>query len=327
LRWLAKVQLDNGSWENNPAHSGLALLCFLAHGETPLSEEFGVTVQKAMQWLASNMPKNKHWSRAYSHGIATYALAEAYGMTQIPFLKEAMDNGITTIVKGQQPGGGFDYHYKKGERWDMSVAGWQMQAMKAAWVSGCSVSGLENAIRKAISFAKHAYRGEGYEAGTFGYNKPGGSSNLTGVGTLGLQLLGEKKAREAVGGGKFLMQNRLPQYRQAAAKWSIADKCMYGWYYDTQAVFQAQGGEWRQWNSVFQPILVSKQHPEGFWQLGTGHMGGGNTEKRVLATTFACLQLEVYYRYLPTFQISKENFIKAEAGLAEEGGDAGLIIE
>ena len=90
---------SNGSWENNPAHSGLALLCFLAHGETPLSEEFGVTVQKAMQWLANGMPKNKLWSRAYSHGIATYALAEAYGMTQIPFLHEAMENGLD-VYKG-----------------------------------------------------------------------------------------------------------------------------------------------------------------------------------------------------------------------------------
>ena len=38
LRWLAKVQQEDGSWNGLPADSGLALMCFLAHGETPLSE-------------------------------------------------------------------------------------------------------------------------------------------------------------------------------------------------------------------------------------------------------------------------------------------------
>jgi len=61
LRWLASVQNENGSWatgnfgpENgHPAHTGIALLVFLAHGETPLSEKYGKTVQSAMRWLAT----------------------------------------------------------------------------------------------------------------------------------------------------------------------------------------------------------------------------------------------------------------------------------
>jgi hypothetical protein len=41
LRWLQKVQKDDGSWENQPAHTGLALMCFLAYGATPMDETFG----------------------------------------------------------------------------------------------------------------------------------------------------------------------------------------------------------------------------------------------------------------------------------------------
>ncbi|NQZ70455.1 MAG: hypothetical protein HRT89_20575, partial [Lentisphaeria bacterium] len=122
LGWLASVQQENGSWEDRPAHTGMALLVFLAHGETPLSIKYGDTVRDAIKWLhkyanSSDMSR----SRAYSHGIATYAIAEAYTMTQIPFLKTDMEKCIQRIIDGQQEGGGFDYHYKKGARWDLSV--------------------------------------------------------------------------------------------------------------------------------------------------------------------------------------------------------------
>lgn len=105
LRWLARVQRQNGSWEDDPAHTGLALLCFLAHGETPLSETYGLTVQRGLAWLAAGMPTTGPWKRAYSHGIATYALAEAYGMPRIPFLRDPLERGVTVIIRGQQPKG------------------------------------------------------------------------------------------------------------------------------------------------------------------------------------------------------------------------------
>ncbi|UQT43167.1 hypothetical protein M5E88_10450 [Akkermansia muciniphila] len=46
LRWLKKQQNKDGSWGGAPhnykcAMTGMALLSYLAHCETPLSEEFG----------------------------------------------------------------------------------------------------------------------------------------------------------------------------------------------------------------------------------------------------------------------------------------------
>lgn len=331
LRWLAKVQQEDGSWNGLPADSGLALLCFLAHGETPLSEEFGVTVQKAIQWLATNMPDGKAWGKgdghvAYAHGIATYSLSEAYGMTQIPFLVGPMESGIDVIVKGQQPGGGFDYNYAKGARWDMSVVGWQMQAMKAAYVAGCTNPDLPKAIEKVVAFTKNT----AYANGKFGYTAPGsGSPNMTGIGTVGLQLLGEKASKEALGGAQTIAQTRLASYQQAQQTWNAtAATHLYGWYYDTQAMFQlggGQGNEWKLWNSVFQPVLIRNQNPEGYWTHDEHHsMGGDTLHGKVLATTLCCLQLEVYYRYLPTFKMSNEHFVKGPEAL---GGGAELDIK
>jgi hypothetical protein len=305
LRWLAKVQMDNGAWESNTALSGLALLCFLAHGDTPLSEEFGLTVQKAMQWLAGMMPadgtgmKGGHGG-VYNHGIATYAISEAYGMTQIPFLKTAMENGLSVIVKGQQRGGGWNYNYDDKGRWDLSVAAWQMQAIKAGYVAGADVPGLHETVKKAIRFTKSAQKGY-----TFGYSSPGGNGNLTGAGTVCLQLLGAKDSKEMLNGTEYVMDKRLKLYEAARNNFKAQGKPVYGWYYDTQAAFQAQGAQWKAWRKVFEPVLIQNQHRDGYWVMKGGHNVGSPLAEDVYHTTLCCLQLEVYYRYLPSFQLTK----------------------
>jgi hypothetical protein len=56
LRWLKKNQNADGSWpKTKPAMTGLALLCFLAHGEVPGDgDEFGDTVQRAIEYLLNS---------------------------------------------------------------------------------------------------------------------------------------------------------------------------------------------------------------------------------------------------------------------------------
>jgi hypothetical protein len=302
------------------------MLCFLAHGETPLSEEFGDTVLRGIQWLATNMPEDGAWSagdrhEAYAHGIATYALAEAYGMTQIPLLAEPLENGVATILAGQQPGGGFDYQYKKGARWDTSVTGWQMQAMIAAYLAGASNEGLAPAIRKTSAFLKDT----AFENGRFGYTQRGkesGSRSMTGIATVGLQLAGDGKSPVAVAGSQSVVSDKLNSWHEASSNWGeVASRHLYGWYYDTQAVYHhshGKGPAWEPWNRVFQAVLVAEQNPEGYWTHSERHgMGGETLGGKVLATTLCCLQLEVYYRHL----VSADPF----STLRQEGG--GLLTD
>jgi hypothetical protein len=72
---------------------------------------------------------------------------------------------------------------------------------------------------------------------------------------------------------------------------------LYGWYYDTQAMFNTQGVMWDRWNRKFQKELIRNLDPEGAWSA-TIH-----GDEKLLATTLSCLQLEVYYRYFPTMTI------------------------
>ena len=85
LRWLKRNQKPDGSWQGvSTAMTGLALLCYLAHGDTPQSKEFGHTVEMAIKYLVSQQKADGNFSNtgghhSYGNAIANYALAEAYG--------------------------------------------------------------------------------------------------------------------------------------------------------------------------------------------------------------------------------------------------------
>ena len=340
LKWLASVQNEDGSWGGtpSPAHTGMALLVFLAHGETPMSEKYGNTVQGAMKWLAdsfNNSDTGDLGQKSYGHGIATYAICESYGMTKIPFVRMAMEKALGVVVYGQQDGGGFDYNYKKGARWDLSVAGWQFQALKAGYVSGASNAGLEEAIRKSVKFCQKT----AYANGKFGYSSPGRGGNMTGVGTVALQLLGQGNCNEVVKATDTIANERFALYKKIyddPSQWdAIAGQNLYGFYYDTQAIFNAQSDArgkamWKKWRPVFEKVLVDHQQPEGFWEVKKGHGQGANLNGRIMSTCWSALQLEVYYRYLPTFDIKKmdkHNVAVDNGNALEDASDGDLVID
>lgn len=331
LRWLKNTQSSNGSWSKSQpdAMSGLALLAFLAHGETPLSEEFGPTVQRAMQYLTNRMmsvPDSQHTGlvRAYVNGIVSYSLSEAYGLTKIPFLKPAMEKGVGFIVRGQQKQtGGWDYRYNKGRRWDLSVAGWQVQAMKAGYVAGADVPGLLDAIEHSIHFLKKVT----YKDGRFGYSSPGsGSWGMQGAGTLCLQLIGEGSSSEARAGVKNISANDQVVWDDKKEHRGHSNPT-YNWYYETQAMFHAGTSHWKKWNKVFSETLVRKQKSDGHWDC-PGKVGKDTPEYDPWYTTcLCCLSLQVYYRYLPTYKMPKGVAKKTKSILESIDEDLGLEIE
>jgi hypothetical protein len=328
LRWLARVQNDDGSWGTRKQHgrTGMALLCFLAHGETPLSPEYGQTVQKALQWIAKEADKGVMGSkRGYEHGIATFALAEGFGMTQIPALRSPLDKAIKVIIDGQQDGGGFDYNYRKGLRVDMSVSGWNIQALKAARIAGLDNKDIPTAIKKAVKYLKNSHHSkDGYSS--FDYVPNMQKPTMTGIGTVSLQLLGQHNSPEALGGVTKITQQRLPLYTDLLKnpdKWnSVAAKQLYSFYYDTIAMFNAGGQQWKDWLKVYEPVLIRAQHTEGFWQSNKHHGQGTDLDGRILTTCFALQQLEVFYKFLPTFDMTK---VKKHAVLNLDADVNGVI--
>jgi hypothetical protein len=330
LRWLAKNQASDGSWGSvKPAMTSLAILAYLAHGDTPASEEFGATMEKALRFMTDSQLPNGRFKGAdghdYTQPIAAYALAEAAGMTRVPRIREAAIKAVTEVVKGQNPSGSFNYNLIPAERNDLSYAGWCVQALKAAKIAGLAgeVPGLEDSMKKAIVGIKCHY-GENSGYGGFAYSGRG-VGGLTGVGILCLQFLGESKSKE--------VRTSIPSLARWPFKWVVAEKeggggNIYYWYYNTQAYFQEGGKSWDDWNKEFSHELVKVQkvtgkdasgyvdhkgQPQeiGVWDDGPMGHDGGN---KVMGTILCTLMLEVYYRYLPTFQQVPDEEIKKELG-------------
>ena len=331
LRWMKTHQEPNGAWSKTcqPAMTGLGLLTFLAHGETPTSEEFGPTVQKAMQFLTDQMlavPDSTPGglSREYANAIATYGLSESYGMTKIPFLKPAMEKGLRFIVQGQQQStGGWDYQYAKGKRWDMSVSGWQIQALKAGYVAGAAVPGLDKALEKAISFLKKV----SYKDGKFGYSSPGaGSWGIQGAGTLCLQLLGEGNSTEVRAGVKNIVENDKVVWPDAA-EFQAHSNPAYNWYYETQAMFHGGTNTWNKWNKTFTDVMTEHQLTDGHWEC-PGKKSNRPEYDSYYTTCLCALSLQVYYRYLPSYKMPKALTRKPGGSVLDAvDSDLGLKIE
>lgn len=328
LRWLKKTQKTDGSWAGNPvSNTGLAVLAYLAHGETPGRGEFGQTVELALDYLINAQTGEGDEVRfrgadgnEYAFLIATYALGEAYGMTQNPNAKIAALKGLERIVRNQSPTGGWDYKLNKtSTRDDMSFAGWALQALKAGKMAGLHPEGLDECIKRAMKcLAQRNFRGGG-----FGYTAGGGPTGLTATGCLAMQLLGFGERPEVKSALDYMRA-----WRPAFDKDKMAAKApgacpQYYCYYAAQCKYQAgmkQGATpadlqaWQAWNaemkSLYPKAIITPEEtvegPDGkpkaigYWKNADAH-GSGDT----MATCLCALQLMVYYRYLPTTQAER----------------------
>ena len=330
LRWLKKTQRTDGSWEGQPvSNTALALLCYLAHGETPRSEEFGATVESALEYLIGAMHEGADGQvrfkgsdgNEYAFLIATYALAEAYGMTKHPDAKYVAEKGLARILAGQSPTGGWDYKLnRESTRDDMSYAGWALQALKACKLAGLHPDGLDECIKKAMNCLSK----RNFNNGGFNYTAGGKATGLTATGCLAMQLLGFSD-RSEVAAALDTMREWLPTFSKDELRigGASAGVCpQYYCYYATQCKYQSgmcAGAEkknlesWAKWNAAMKKLYSStiivpdekiegpggKEYDIGYWKNTDAH-GAGDT----MSTCLCALQLMVYYRYLPTTKVS-----------------------
>ncbi len=342
LNWLKEHQNSDGSWGEDkgrqPALTGLATLTFLGRGTTPMSQDYGKTLVMALKKLVEfggNTSADGVISgdgNAYGHPIVAYALSEAYTLTKIPQVEEVMNKMMHVIVRGQNKNGSFNYRYnnapdqKTGEpRNDLSYAGWNYQALKAAFTAGSNVPGIETAMKNAVTAIEktHAARD-----GSFSYGIGGdrGSISMTSVGTLCLQLLDHGKNPYMEKGLRWLVGANNGRYLDGGWKENSGNAwALYTWYYQTQALYQGsrdKGDAWKKWDDKFlKGVLAREQERDGHWtspyekygpsRNGQGHgEGTGSVFKDspldlyIYSTSLCCLMLEVYYRYLPTFKMT-----------------------
>lgn len=275
LRYLKMRQNKDGSWDSGTVSTGatsLALLCFLAHGETPgKSDEFGDTVEKAIRWLLNDQIKTEGeidhrnaprkggshaWRRGeigyfkgrdtcnYAHFLAVYALSEAYAMTQIPDIKTALELAIPHILNGQNAQGGWYYNLDAScPVIDTSYASWAVQALKAAKLAHV---GDQAKIVTALKKAANGLLVLRHSDGSFGYTtvnqgERNAYNGLTAPCVLALQML--ERSGDAAESLKY-MQNWGPTFDKKKFKSNSSPQ--YYCYYLSQVRFN-QGEKHPQW--------------------------------------------------------------------------------
>ena len=323
LKWLQKQQNRDGSWGDGPqnykcAMTGLSLLSYLAHCETPLSEDFGDTVLKGISFLVDQGMKSPVISLvpqmnevSYDHAIATYALCEAYtfckqmDIPSIANLEQVVTKAVDQIMKGQNANGGWAYNYntQPGAHTDLSVTGWNVQALKAAEHGGIKPSRGE--IRAALRKAAMYCRKTALPDGLFSYQENGREprASLVGVGVLSLQMCGSGSDSTARRGLDWMLKNTNQPFNWKANNTSSN---LYQHYYGVQAAMNRGGDVWKAYNRAFRDSTLGAQASDGSFAPngfpgpgGLVNTNGGSINDKIYRQCLATLMLEVYYRFLP----------------------------
>jgi hypothetical protein len=335
LDFLARHQNPDGSWslhdfsqgrpgyenagfarmQSNTAATGLSMLAFLGAGYTHTDGKYRLVVGRGLGYLLGNqradgdlfVPQDARsnlnvW--LYSHGIASIALGEAYGMTRDPSLQDPAQRALDFIVAAQNPSEG-GWRYSPGRGSDTSVSGWQLMALKSGELAGLQapqqtyqrVQSWLDGAQARTNPALYAYRPKATQD-----HQRLPSRVMTAEALLMRQYLGWKRDNATMVAGADYLLGHLPQWTASGA-----ERDAYYWYYGTQFMFQMGGAHWRQWNDRLRPLLIDNQQTAGplagSWDpLGPHPDRWGREAGRIYVTAMHLLMLEVYYRHLPLYR-------------------------
>ena len=357
LRWLKLHQNSDGSWPGvKPATTGLAILTYLAHGETTGSQEFGKTVERGLEYLINSIGEKGGKAvmagsdgHEYAFLIGTYALCEAYGMTKNPNARKAAEKTLRRIIKSQSPTGGWDYNMNASStRDDLSFAGWALQAIKAGKMAGIHIDGMEECIKKAVK----CLQTRNFRKGGFNYTAGGNPTGLTATGCLAMQLLGYSNTKEVKEALDFMKDWKPTFDKDALSERKVGSCPQYYCYYATQCKYQAgmannaaSGNQalWKKWNAEMKALypntIIDDKNKDGSavtikdvkgkdQQVGHWVNKDAHTTRPVMDTCLAALQLMVYYRYLPTTQLKATEVEKDVEDLSKDkSGEINVTID
>jgi hypothetical protein len=293
---------------NNIAATGFALLPFLAAGITHKAttaknaqKDYTRTVEAGLGFLSRQQDRDGAFSTdMYSHGIATIAVCEAFGLSADPRLKPVAQRAINFIVSAQDTTGGGWRYGPKPPGGDTSVTGWQLMALKSGQMAGLNVP--KPTMNLGERFLDSV---ESTKKGRYGYT-PGDepTPTMTSVALLCRQYLGVNPRNPGLIAGVEYLKDYPPG----------ATHNIYYEYYATQVFHHMGGDSWQFWNQGangkpgIRDYLISrqdhnkgaKQHIEGSFPVGDDTWGaqGG----RIMTTSLSLLCLEVYYRHLPLYR-------------------------
>jgi hypothetical protein len=323
LGWLADAQSDNGGWDASKfgagkelkvlGHdrggaganadmgvTGLALLAFLGSGHTHRSGAYTHEVAAGLEYLrqqqrgdGSLYGEAELFARMYCHSMATFAVCEAYALTQDTRLEPMATSAVRYGLSMQHPSDG-GWRYRRGDTGDTSQLGWQVMTLKSAELAGIPVPGTT--WTRIESFLRRVRRGSAGGLACYRPETPA-TRTMTAEALFCRQLLAHGGNDSLNAAAQREAIESLSQELPAASR-----RNLYYWYYATLALHNAKDDSpraaeaWDDWNQALTAALITTQQDDGSWTNDTTWGGYGG---RVYTTALSALCLEVYYRYSP----------------------------
>ena len=331
IEWLARNQGPQGNWQSNDLGLvGLGALAFLANGHLPGRGRYGDVVERALDYVIRNAKPSGLLNIAdpqrdmYNHGLATFVLGQAHGMTGDPRISRVLEQALKLIANTQARDGGWDYRARQqGYGHDLSLVVMQAKALRSAVDSGLEVR--RDVIQLAIRSVRQKYRAangarslddprikEG--PGQFTYDGHNGTTAMAAAGVVCLQEFGQyddwriPKNMDII--SKAVRNLKPPRQGDGRVAFDA-----YTLYYVGQALYQVGDKHWETCYPLLRDHLVTSQvrqpgkaDQDGSWR-DPRYVTGGRPSQ-LFGTSVACFLLAIPNRYLPILQEGKIESLK-----------------
>ena len=325
LKWMADNQSRDGRWNprllgggredrvlghdrqgaganSDSGITALALLAFMANGHTHLEGPYQNVIQSGLEYLVAQQVADgdlagraKLFARMYCHSMSLLAISEAYAITGDRRLAVPVQRGVNYSIAAQNPRDG-GWRYQPRDEGDMSQFGWQAMALHSAEIGGIDIP--RSTKDRMVNFLDRCcispHKGvAAYRAGQ------GPNTTMTAEALFCRDLLGQPLSKSLLQEANARIGRQLPSPDRVN---------MYYWYYGTLATYVSGGTAWQKWNQQMKATLLSLQvksgTDEGSWEPNGLWAGYGG---RTYSTAMAALTLEVYYRYLPVYDVANRH--------------------
>lgn len=331
LTWLKENQGPEGNWGTNDLGLvSMGVLAFLAAGHTPGRGRYGAAIEKSLSYVLRNAKPsgllNISDQEMYNHGLSTFVLGQAHGMTGDPRMSPVLERALKLIATVQCKDGGWDYKAVSKDRGnDLSLAVMQAKALRSAVDSGFEVQ--PEVIEMAVRSVRNHYTPQGGRAGgeaewkkgpgQFTYTPSGkGTLAMAAAGVVCLQEFGQyedwriEKSMERV--TKDIQEKGKEKIRERNGELPFDS---YTLYYVGQSLYQVGGRTWQQNYPILRDRLISTQvesvgdrAKHGSWRDSAHGLAGKRGE--LYATAVGCFILAIPNRYLPILQEGKIDSLK-----------------
>jgi len=333
IEWLARNQGPQGNWESNDLGLvGLGVLAFLANGHLPGRGRFGAVVERALDYVLRNAQASGLLNVAdpqrdmYNHGLATFVLGQAHGMTDDRRISRVLEQSLKLIANTQARDGGWDYRARRQSYGhDLSLVVMQAKALRSAVDSGLEVR--SDVIQLAIQSVRQKYRAangarnlddpriqEG--PGQFTYDGHNGTTAMAAAGVVCLQEFGQYDDWRIPKNMDVISQAVKDLKPPRAGDGRVAFDA-YTLYYVGQALYQVGEQWWKECYPLLRDSLVTSQirkpsdvSEDGAWR-DPRYVTGGRPSL-LFGTSVACFLLAIPNRYLPILQEGKIESVRKQ---------------